>query len=377
MILFHQRVIPQYRAEVFRKLLERRPDIVFLYGAPRKSENISNAPLEDEVHFQFIRNYYFGARFKYYYSGLFRFLRRHRPAAVITPFELSNIGMLLLLALRRLYNYKVILWGHGWDRPAGFNPAIKSKDRLRLFLAEKADFIITYNNEARNVWKRFVPEKKLYVAPNTLNTSRLLRIRDSLEKGGRQLLKSRIGYDFQFNLIYVGRLEKRKNLALLLESFKLLKTRGIDVSLHVVGSGSEEQSLREFVAHERIEGVIFHGPIYDDQELGELIFCSDLMVIPEALGLSVVHAFCFQCPVLTMDAPGHGPEIEYVVNAVTGFVLPVSNAQLVSEKVADYLADKSLQQNLRANVVEFVKSNCSVDKMLAGFENVFDLCSQT
>ena len=69
--------------------------------------------------------------------------------------------------------------------------------------------------------------------------------------------------------------------------------------------------------------VVFHGAIHDDVKTGEILFACDMMVMPGYLGLSVNHAFCFDCPVMSFEqqknGPFHSPEVEYVINNKTGF----------------------------------------------------------
>ena len=99
----------------------------------------------------------------------------------------------------------------------------------------------------------------------------------------------------------IGRLLRYKQPQLLLDIYDSLSgTFGDTLCIHFVGDGESLEELKLQVKERHIEkNVVFHGAIYNDLKNGELLYCSDLMIMPGPVGLSVNHAFNFDCPVIT------------------------------------------------------------------------------
>jgi len=266
---------------------------------------------------------------------------------------------------------KFILWGHGYDRSKGFNPEKSFNDKLRLFLIKKADAVIFYGREAKQLFAKYVNSNKLFVASNCLNTNILSAIRDKLEKEGREKLKKRIGFRDKYNLIFIGRLLKYKNAQILIDVYEyLVSIFGNIISIHFVGDGDYLNQLKEIVRYKGIENNIkFYGEVHDDTKNGELLYCSDLMVMPGPVGLSVNHAFNFDCPVVTYQQKGNGPEIEYLINEKTGFIVENHSAEAMALIISRYLKSKDIQNQMKINTRNIIETTCSVKNFIKGFED--------
>ena len=52
----------------------------------------------------------------------------------------------------------------------------------------------------------------------------------------------------------------------------------------------------------------------------EWLAAGDIMVMPSAVGLSILDAFAARMPLATTDLRNHGPEIAYIENGVNGLI---------------------------------------------------------
>jgi len=104
------------------------------------------------------------------------------------------------------------------------------------------------------------------------------------------------------NAIFIGRFEKQKNLTDLLEIILSIKRK---IVLHLVGYGSEVNSILEFIKFNKIEHkVIYHGKIKNpmpllnscDVFLSTSLFEGSPNTFLESLSLGV--------PIITYDSPG-------------------------------------------------------------------------
>lgn len=302
------------------------------------------------------------------------FMLKFKPDVLVHEFALGIRSMPLTLILAKLMGIKIILWSHGYDRKVGFHPKKSLSDKIRILLMKFADAVLLYSKSDRELLSGSINPQKLFVAQNTVNTPHYLAIKDKLKIEGRDSVKKRLGFKHKFNLIFIGRMIKLKKPEFLIEIFNNIhKQLNDDLGIHFVGDGEMIPELRKIAAESGFtDNLFFHGAVYDDVKSGELLFASDLMVMPENLGLAINHAFCFECPVVsfrsTPAGPFHGPEEEYLADGETGlFVSPVE-CKAMSERILSYLKDENLQEIFKKNINNMVENVCSLSNMSAGFD---------
>jgi glycosyltransferase involved in cell wall biosynthesis len=309
-------------------------------------------------------------------------IHKLRPRVVIAQFELSMLSIWLLFLLRRFYGFKLILWGHGYDRTRGFHPDTNRMDKLRLRWVDWSDAVILYNENRREEIAKYVANtSKLFVANNTLDTNELLDIKDECDRIGSEKLKRKLGFIAKYNLVYVGRLVEDKQPDYLIDVFQMVIRRLPDVHLHIIGKGPLEDRLACQVDRLGLESkVTLWGEVIDPKAIGEIIYCSDAMVIPGAVGLSIVHAFCYGRPLITQaqeaNGPYHGTEIEYLVHGKTGFFAPSGDKDAMSEIIIQFLTDEQRKLEMERHILDVVEQQCSVEKMILGFQQALAYVDQ-
>ena len=89
----------------------------------------------------------------------------------------------------------------------------------------------------------------------------------------------------------------------------------------------------------KLTDVIFTGAISEWDKSGKFLFCSDVLINPGEVGLSVNHAFCFDLLVVTQKegqtGPYHGPEIEYLINGEAGFMCANGDKEQMAHKIKE------------------------------------------
>ena len=172
-----------------------------------------------------------------------------------------------------------------------------------------SDAIILYGYESKKELSKYVNADKIFVAPNTLNTTKLLEIYNAINKIGVKSIKRSIGFIHDFNIIFIGRLLKDKLPEYLIVLYEKLKLKlPNSIAIHFVGDGEMRHILQQKVSSNNYsKDFFFYGEIHDDQKSGELLYASDIMVMPGYVGLSINHAFCFNCPVATFEQGPNGP----------------------------------------------------------------------
>jgi glycosyltransferase involved in cell wall biosynthesis len=101
-------------------------------------------------------------------------------------------------------------------------------------------------------------------------------------------------------------LEPMYNVGMALCSFQIIKKQFPDACLDVVGSGSQEDSLKRWVAEQRLTGVAFHGAIAPER-MPEFLDQADVLLNPtrvDNLPISLLEAFASGLPVVTTNVGG-------------------------------------------------------------------------
>ncbi len=160
---------------------------------------------------------------------------------------------------------------------------------------------------------------KLEVVINGIDTDRFRPVRDDeLRAAGR----AGFGLPQTARIIgTVGRLEKIKNYPLLLRACaELIHSHGTGAHLALVGSGSEEQALRQLARELGIaERVSFLGMQYDLQQIYPLFDVFVLSSLTEGTSLSLLEAQACGIPALVTDVGGN-PRI--ISNGINGYLCP-------------------------------------------------------
>jgi glycosyltransferase involved in cell wall biosynthesis len=364
-VVIIQRIFAKYRKDILDEL-HRKIDFVLLHSVNNSGISQVSTPYSEKV-----KSFKYSHNNTNVFLNVFPHLLRKRPKIVIHEFSIGIASIIPTYLLTRLLGIKFILWGHGYDRSKGFYPEKSINDKLRLLFLKKADAVIFYGQEAKLEFSKYLRVEKLFVAHNCLNTNVLNIIRKELETEGTENVKRRIGFTHKYNIIYIGRLLKYKQPQMLFDVYdSLTKTNDNSICIHFVGDGEFLIQLKEIAKTRGIEeNVKFYGAIYDDVKNGELLYCSDLMIMPGPVGLSVNHAFNFDCPVVSFKQKGHGPEIEYLINEKTGFVIETPTIDAMVSTIGRYINNEELQQQMKLNIRNMIETTCSIESFIKGFED--------
>ena len=366
-VMIIERIFPKYRKDIL-DLLHKKMEFLLLHS--RHDNGVKQVTAD---YSEYIGSFQFAPKESNLFLNAFSKIWRYRPKVIVYEYSIGIASLFPSYYLARLLGIKFVVWGHGYDHTKGFDPKKSWADRLRVYLGRKADSVILYGNIARDNMAEYIDKEKMFVAYNCLNTHRLSAIRNKLEKEGRDAVKKRIGFTHKYNLIFIGRMFASKKPELLIEIYeKLQEQYGTLLGVHFIGDGPYLEKLKSIVTEKNLrKNVFFHGSIHQDEKTGEMLYASDMMVMPGYVGLSVNHALNFDCPITTFeqkeDGPFHSPEIEYLVHNKTGFVLEDHTVEALTETIGQYLSQPELQAAMKRNAREMVETVCSVDNFIEGY----------
>ena len=365
-VLMIHRIFASYRKPIYDKLAEKY-DFLLLHSNKDKTINQSITPYS-----KIIKSFQYSKNETHLLFESFSQLFKFKPEVVIHE---SSIGILTLLPMylfSKLIGAKFALYGHGYNRFNGYNPNKSWADKYRAFLMKLADAIIIYTETDKKRLSAHADNRKIFVAQNTLDTSHLVAIKSNLETEGKAQIKQKIGFTHPYNLIFIGRLLDEKMPHTILDVFEILnKKLPNQIGIHFVGGGSISTLKRKVDEKQWHNHVKFYGSVYDEQKTAEFLFSSDLMIMPGYLGLAVNHAFIFDCPVIsflqTEKGPFHSPEIEYVIDNETGFLIPNLSVEKMATVILQYLTNEPLQLKMKNFIQQKMETELTTENMVKGF----------
>ncbi len=365
-LIIIQKIFPVYRKAIFDRL-SKKINLILLH-----SKNDSGIKQIETNYSEKIFGFRYGKKDTAVILFCFFKILKYRPKMLIHEFAVGILSLPFILLLCKILKIKFILWGHGYDRKRGFDPEKSFFDKLRLFYLKMSDAVLLYGKQDKLLLSNYIPKEKIFVARNTLDTDFLFIIKSKLKKIGKEKLKKVIGFKHRYNLIFIGRLLKSKKPDMLLDLYENIKKKlKNNIGIHFIGDGEYRAVLQKRVHDNKYESnIFFHGAVFDERRIGQFLFCSDLMVMPGELGLSINHAFCFDCPIISFKTgkfgPFHGPEIEYVINNKTGFLIEYDNIDLMTKKIIEYLNNKKMQENMKRNISKLMHEQCTIQNMEDG-----------
>jgi glycosyltransferase involved in cell wall biosynthesis len=314
-----------------------------------------------------------------FFPGAIFYIIREKPQVVLALNNISQLTEYLTFLICKINRIPFIWWTHAFDH--GPNRTILKSQTLRnirvrinLFFLKKSDAVITFSENGKEyLVNNGVKESKIYSAPNTLNTHIMFENYSKLEMTSDKLAIKK-AYNLPSDskiVLFCGRLQKRKNIDLLLKAFSNFNNK--NYYLLIIGNGNEKNNLQSLAKELDVRNVMFLGEIFADDKLSELFYISDIFVMPGAIGLSIVQAFSFRIPIITLDDPSHGPEFQYFEQGYNGYMLNKGDHEGIGRKIDEIFSDDELLRNLKKNAFDTAKSKCNIDETLKRMDNALSL----
>lgn len=203
----------------------------------------------------------------------------------------------------------------GFERlPKLYRPAELRYHRYSARLAVgRADRILTVSEfSRREILERYrLPPERVTVTPLAIDPA---RYHPAIPEEDKEAVLSKYRLSRPF-LIYVGRIEEKKNVSTLIRAFALFKSRrgvGDPVKLLLVGSpGFGIERIRKEIAAARLERDVAMPGYVPESEMPALIAAARLLLLPswyEGFGLPILQAQACGTPVVAAEA-GSMPEV--------------------------------------------------------------------
>ncbi len=222
----------------------------------------------------------------------------------------------------------------GWNKFHCFFNKCAPKGYEQSFRVALQSFVNYMTGYDKHIMKFISPSealRNLILESNIgIKPDRIIIINNFLVK---QELNTIPNYNNQGYFLYIGRLDKEKGVHYLLEAMKDLPK---DIKLHIVGTGKEEQSLKEYAKEHNLDNVEFLGFKNREEIKKEYQNCIST-ILPcnwfEIFGMTNVESFINGKPVIASNIGGI-PEI--VEHNVSGLLFEPGNVEQLKECILKY-----------------------------------------
>ena len=245
-----------------------------------------------------------GKHFGWIQWSVVDYILNERPDALFVNANPRYLTFWITLLWAKALRIPVYAHGHGFYRRGRIGAAYK------LMMTAMLKLVTSYICYAPMVRQSFFdngfPARKISVAHNSLiNRSPVL----PQEKTGAEP-----------GVLFIGRLRRESRLDLLLRVVERIRREdGLPLRLHVVGDGEEGNSLRTQARD--CPWVVFHGGVYDPEQIRKVSLECFVGCYPGNAGLSVVHLMSLSLPVIIHnDLQAHGPEPSFIRDGLSGLL---------------------------------------------------------
>lgn len=281
---------------------------------------------------------------------------------VIQPCEYNQLQSWLLA---RKYPEKTVIY-HGpyySDFNKGYNMMCRFIDRIVLSAYKKKNtpFIVKSNLAADFLEKKKI--KNVTVAGvgvdlDAFKVNSIDKIPDEVEAVD--------GIKADYRLLYIGRIEPRRNITFLFDVLKGVRDRGIDAVLIVVGNGDEKykNSVFEYARKIGIYDNIYHIEKLEQKYLSCVYEKSNIFLLPtyyEIFGMVLLEAMYFGKTAVTTE---NGGSDMLISKDKDGIVIKEFNKDKWVEAIVKNINNCSIGSNAHNKIVDGFTWNSLAEKFI-------------
>lgn len=297
---------------------------------------------------------------RYIAKNNIQIVHSHTPRTILEVWKALNLDNHIEKSTVRHLATKHLLTRPG-DRKWGL--AYTLYDHLTLYIP---DHIVTVSNTMAGEVKAhpLINPSKVTAIPNAIPVLDFYRPQDR-DSARRQLKLD----DSIIAIGYTGRIEKVKNLGMLINAFLSVNRRYPNTRLVLIGEGKLRSSLEEYSAKLGIaDAIIWTGFC---SNIPHMLSALDIYVLPsinEGLSLSILEAMAAEKPVIATRV---GSAVEVINHGKTGILIKPGSKDEIINAIQDLLGNADLRNNLAKQARQFVISNYDVQKMVDGYCDVY------
>ncbi|MBF4400039.1 glycosyltransferase family 4 protein [Vibrio anguillarum] len=298
----------------------------------------------------------------------YKYIIQYKPDVILALPNSSNLTELSLSLFCKITKTKLVYWTHGYDhcrRPdSGLNGFL---NKIRVSVINKclkqANAIIVFSEPGKEyLVDKGIDKEKIFVAPNTLNTEKLINSYLPIKEEDINKFKSDNNIENKTVYLFSGRFRSGKRLENFINALGKAKNKD-SVALVVVGDGEMRESWQELCKCFGIHA-LFLGEVFDEDRLAIIFKSADWFVMPGYVGLAIVHAFSAGLPLLSEDISFHSPEINFLKQNVNGVLFKEKDLSAWTAFIEEKGNDFQLKNRMSKEALNTVHNEASINNQI-------------
>jgi glycosyltransferase involved in cell wall biosynthesis len=242
------------------------------------------------------------------------------------------------------------------------------KPLMRFFYNRLCDVCLPIGTRNREFYlDHGVSENRLFTVPYAVDNDYFTRAVESIND--REKVRDELGLPSTKPLIlFASKMLPRKRPMDLLSAYHRVRDSGTDAGLVFVGSGVQEELLRNYVREHQLSDVYFFG-FRNQSELPKFYAAADVFVFPsedEPWGLILNEAMCAALPVIVSKEIGAVPDL--VHNGQNGFTFEARNVDQLTDCLHRLLEAPDMMKTMGARSREVI-NEWDYERCVRGIKN--------
>lgn len=172
-------------------------------------------------------------------------------------------------------------------------------------------------------------------------------------------------------ILTVARLTKQKSIDTLIDALAILRVRGCEARLEIIGDGPERAALEQYAREQNVyEYVEFLGML-PQAELPARYARATAFVLPsirEGVGLVFAEALLCGAPVI---GTASGGVTDIIRDGETGLLVPPRDARALADAIERVLMDRALAARLVANGAAWVRERFAPERVATQYLDIY------
>jgi len=212
----------------------------------------------------------------------------------------------------------------------------------------------------------------IYVKSSIENVARLLKTEPEVVYHGIDPFSLTHSECTSKNIAIIGRLSYEKGVDIAIKVMQNVLLSEPDAKLWVIGDGKEKENLIHLVSELGIKNSIKFWGFQEPENVEKLLIeCSMLILASrwEGFGLVLLEAMKFKLPTIAFD---HTAANEIIIDNETGFLIPNSNIELMSQKAIYLLSNPEVGKQMGDRGNDLLKQKFTIEKSITQYEEIIE-----
>lgn len=291
-----------------------------------------------------------------------------------SPFSLGKLG----IDYAKKNNIPVIATMHSQFKQ-DFKRATKNNflsnilTKIVIKQFNRCDKCYAVNSEIARIFYNDYGYKKM---PSVLNNATDMIYLENFELAKAEINKKYNLKEDEKVFLFVGRINKLKNIFFIVDSLKILKEKcDFEFKMLFVGSGQDEIKLKKYIKEKDMEKyIIMCGKVTNRQLLSKIYSRADLFLFPslyDASSIVQIEAASQKTPTLFIEGAATSSTI---TNNINGYICE-GNEEKYANRIIEIINDKELYKSVCENAYKDIYINWD-DEIKNVFDNYINIINE-